>query len=112
MRSVLAIGWDVGGWIGKKQGVAVATLGLTGPEWRGKSRTFRLTDLPSRNWDLPDLIRLYEVREVLEGLAARLATERQTPSTAEALLSCLHEHQEAVQRRHGLGCASFYFLRI
>lgn len=50
------------------------------------------------NTSLSDLIRIYEVREVLEGLAARLVTERQTPGTTEELRRLFHEHEQAVQR--------------
>jgi predicted nuclease with RNAse H fold len=58
MANVLGIGWDVGGWIGRKQGVAVATFGRDGLQWRGHPRAFRLKDLGSRDWSLLDLIRV------------------------------------------------------
>jgi hypothetical protein len=58
MANVLGIGWDVGGWIGRKQGVAVATFGRDGLQWRGQPRAFRLKDLGSPRWSLLDLIRL------------------------------------------------------
>src|SRR5205809_1037073 len=41
MRPVLAVGWDVGGWIGGKQAIAVAT---DGPRWLGSATTFRLAE--------------------------------------------------------------------
>jgi DNA-binding GntR family transcriptional regulator len=45
---------------------------------------------------LDALIRLYEVREVLEGLASRLATERGRPGMVKDLAEALAAHQAAV----------------
>lgn len=55
--TILGVGWDVGGWIGRKQGVAVATLNAAGVTWLGSACSFRLSDLGSPDWTLTDLIR-------------------------------------------------------
>lgn len=57
MKPVLAIGWDVGGWVGKKQAVAVARWANGRPEWLGKPQGFRLNSL-GRDWSLIDLARV------------------------------------------------------
>ena len=41
--SVLGIGWDVGGWMGKKQGVAAVRLGADGLHWVGRPTAFQLS---------------------------------------------------------------------
>ena len=43
-KPVLGIGWDVGGWMGKKQGVAVAQWrpGTGGVQWLGTPTSFKL----------------------------------------------------------------------
>lgn len=46
--------------------------------------------------DLPDLQQLYVVREQLEGLAARLATERLDVDSLTELRATLAEHEEAL----------------
>lgn len=46
--------------------------------------------------ELADLIRIYEVREVLEGLAVGLAARRDDPELADRLADVLHEHEHAV----------------
>lgn len=43
-----------------------------------------------------ELVRLYELREVLEGLAARLATERRTPELIAALQATLAQQEAAI----------------
>jgi DNA-binding GntR family transcriptional regulator len=45
---------------------------------------------------VPELIRLYEIREVLEGLAARLAAERVTPEMVEDMGNTLARHEAAI----------------
>jgi DNA-binding GntR family transcriptional regulator len=45
-----------------------------------------------------DLQSLYEVREVLEGLAARRATERLDSMAKSALASLVEQHREALER--------------
>lgn len=45
---------------------------------------------------VPELIRLYEIREVLEGLSARLAAERTTPAMAQEMAAVLGRHEAAV----------------
>lgn len=44
MSSTVSLGWDVGGWLGKKQAVAVVrhSSGSSAPEWLGISDQFRL----------------------------------------------------------------------
>jgi hypothetical protein len=56
-KQLLAVGWDVGGWVGRKQAVAVAALGPNGVEWQGTATAFRLADLPTADWSLLHLIR-------------------------------------------------------
>jgi hypothetical protein len=51
---VLGVGWDVGGWVGKKQGVAVIGDDL---RWLETPTCFSLRQLPA-DWSLLDLIRL------------------------------------------------------
>lgn len=53
--------------------------------------------------ELADLVRLYEVREVLEGLAARLAAERMTPYMLAQLQDAVAEHEAAVGGGDPLG---------
>jgi DNA-binding GntR family transcriptional regulator len=45
---------------------------------------------------VPELIRLYEIREVLEGLSARLAAERATAATVQQMGEVLGRHEAAV----------------
>jgi DNA-binding GntR family transcriptional regulator len=47
---------------------------------------------------LRELAALYEVREVLEGLSARLATIRSDPELLEEMLALLRQHETAVKR--------------
>jgi hypothetical protein len=88
MANVLGIGWDVGGWIGRKQGVAVATFCRDGLQWRGQPRAFRLKDLGSPDWSLLDLIRLawpevsYDILDnhcVVLAIDAPLGSTRKVP---------------------------------
>lgn len=46
---------------------------------------------------LEDLASLYEVREMLEGLAAKLAAQQQLPSLTDALETILGAHKEAIE---------------
>jgi hypothetical protein len=55
-RPILSIGWDVGGWVGSKQGIAVAIFGTTGIEWPGRPASFALSQLPS-NYGITHFIR-------------------------------------------------------
>jgi len=48
--------------------------------------------------DCKELIQLYEVRELLEGLAARRATERLQKSSLEELKKILEQHQRALEK--------------
>lgn len=45
---------------------------------------------------VPELIRLYEIREVLEGLSARLAALRATPAMVQHMADVLGRHEAAV----------------
>jgi DNA-binding GntR family transcriptional regulator len=45
---------------------------------------------------VPELIRLYEIREVLEGLSARLAADRATPTMVLEMSAVLNRHEAAV----------------
>jgi DNA-binding GntR family transcriptional regulator len=44
-----------------------------------------------------DLAQLYEIREVLEGLAARLAAQRILPRELEELAEILHQHELVIE---------------
>src|SRR5262249_41762003 len=55
MRS-LGIGWDVGGWRGKAQGLAVVEWNGRSPQWLGSSTCFSLSKLKD-DWSLDDLLR-------------------------------------------------------
>ena len=57
-RPLLGVGWDVGGWIGKAQAVAVATLSTESVSWLGTARTFALRKFDNAQWTLLDLIRM------------------------------------------------------
>ena len=57
-RPVLAVGWDVGGWCGKKQGVAVATWGEGRPAWRGHPDSFSVKRLEEAGGSLAAFIRI------------------------------------------------------
>lgn len=46
---------------------------------------------------LSHLVELYEIREVLEGLAARLAAERMTPAVLQQLEEAVAAHEAAVR---------------
>lgn len=45
---------------------------------------------------VPELLRLYEIREVLEGLSARLTAERATPASIKEMGEVLDRHEAAV----------------
>lgn len=51
------------------------------------------------NVSVDDLIQLFEVREMLEGLATRRVTERLTPSTKAELEGVVERHGEALKRK-------------
>jgi DNA-binding GntR family transcriptional regulator len=46
--------------------------------------------------NVPELLRLYEIREVLEGLSARLAAERASPDMIKEMAEVLGRHEAAV----------------
>jgi DNA-binding GntR family transcriptional regulator len=52
--------------------------------------------------DVEDLYRLYEVRELLEGLAARLATERLDKTALAELEEILNQHRKVLEDREDL----------
>jgi hypothetical protein len=70
VKPLLAAGWDLGGWIGPKQGVAVLRFG-NDMEWLGTATSFRLADPPT-DAGLPGLIR----KAWPEASAEVLATHR------------------------------------
>lgn len=49
--------------------------------------------------DAGQLLAIYEVREVLEALAARLAATRATDDALESIRGCLHRHETASLQR-------------
>ncbi len=53
--------------------------------------------------EVEDLYQLYEVRESLEGLAARLATSRRDKSAISELEALVTRHREALEGGEGLG---------
>jgi DNA-binding GntR family transcriptional regulator len=48
-------------------------------------------------------LELYEVRETVEGLAARLAAERVTPETIQEMEDCLSEQEKVVKAQDPIG---------
>jgi hypothetical protein len=58
LTPVLGLGWDVGGWLGKKQAVAAVTWSGTEPKWRESSACFSIQDLDENGASLLDFIRL------------------------------------------------------
>ena len=53
---VLGVGWDVGGWIGNKQAVALAEWKGNSAQWLGTPRCFSVAQLGD-NWSVDDLVR-------------------------------------------------------
>ena len=49
-----------------------------------------------------ELVEIYQVREVLEGLACRLAAENMTPEQVANMYSLLEEHRQQVEFQEGL----------
>jgi hypothetical protein len=58
MRKILAVGWDVGGWRGSKQAVAVVRQLDQQREWVGRPRAFSIEALTQSGGSILDLIRL------------------------------------------------------
>lgn len=58
MRPVLAVGWDVGGWHGSKQAVAVALFEDDILCWQGRPTLFSIANLYHAGGSAIDLIRL------------------------------------------------------
>ena len=55
-QPVLGVGWDVGGWIGRKQAVAIAKWDDHSAQWRGTPVRFSIADL-GESWSVDDLVR-------------------------------------------------------
>ena len=53
---VLGIGWDVGGWIGRKQAVAIVEWNGHSAQWLGMPMRFSMADLRN-DWGVDDLVR-------------------------------------------------------
>jgi hypothetical protein len=58
MRPVLAVGWDAGGWHGRKQAVAVAVVEGQGFQWRGRPALFSISELSELGGSAFDLFRI------------------------------------------------------
>jgi hypothetical protein len=58
MHPVLAVGWDVGGWHGTKQAVAVALLEGDILRWQGRPALFSIANLHESGGSAVDLTRL------------------------------------------------------
>jgi Protein of unknown function (DUF429) len=56
LRRVLGIGWDVGGWRGSGQGIAVVEWAGDSPRWLGSPTSFSLSNLVE-DWGVDDLVR-------------------------------------------------------
>ena len=56
LRRVLGIGWDVGGWRGNGQGIAVVEWADNSPQWLGSPTSFSLSNLVE-DWGVDDLVR-------------------------------------------------------
>jgi hypothetical protein len=55
-QPVLGVGWDVGGWIGRKQAIALAEWKGHSAQWLGSSMCFSVAQL-GENWSVDDLVR-------------------------------------------------------
>jgi hypothetical protein len=55
-QPVLGIGWDVGGWIGRKQAVALAEWKDHSGKWLGTPMRVSVAQL-GENWNMDDLVR-------------------------------------------------------
>jgi len=58
MTGRLAVGWDVGGWQGRNQAIAILRYEDDRWNWFGEARAFSLTELPADNTSLVDFIRM------------------------------------------------------
>ena len=56
LRNTLAIGWDMGGWRGTKQAVAVARWEAGHPVWEGTPSTFSIADIDAQGGTLVALV--------------------------------------------------------
>ncbi len=57
MRPVLGVGWDVGGWHGRKQAFAVARYEDDELHWQGEPAIFSISELNQLGGSVVDLIR-------------------------------------------------------
>lgn len=59
-KPVLGVGWDVGGWLGQKQAVAVVTWENDSgcARWLGSARCFSIGSWHRGDWQIDDLVRL------------------------------------------------------
>jgi len=55
-QPVLGVGWDVGGWIGRKQAIALAEWKGHSAQWLGIQMCFSVAQL-GENWNMDDLVR-------------------------------------------------------
>lgn len=96
-QAVLGVGWDVGGWIGRKQAVAIAEWKDHSVQWLARPTCFSIAQLGER-WGVHDLVRLawpeapseiLESRELVMAIDAplgfplafsELLAQRSTPS--------------------------------
>ena len=96
-QPVLGVGWDVGGWIGRKQAVAIAEWKDHSAQWLATPTCFSIGQLGER-WGVDDLVRcawpdapseILESREVVMAIDAplgfpvafsELLAQRSTPS--------------------------------
>ena len=96
-QPVLGVGWDVGGWIGRKQAVAIAEWKDHSAQWLATPTRFSIADL-GECWGVDDLVRyawpeapseILETRELVMAIDAplgfpvafsELLARRSTPS--------------------------------
>ena len=79
-QPVLGVGWDVGGWIGRKQAVAIAEWNDHSAQWLGTPMRFSIAQL-GEHWGVDDLVRcawpeapseILETRELVMAIDAPL----------------------------------------
>ena len=79
-KPVLGVGWDVGGWLGQKQAVAVVMWenDSGGARWLGSARCFSIGSWNRGDWQIDDLVRLAWAdapHNVLAGFDVNLAID-------------------------------------
>ena len=79
-QPVLGVGWDVGGWIGRKQAVAIAEWKDHSAQWLATPTCFSIAQL-GEHWGVDDLVRcawpeapneILETRELVMAIDAPL----------------------------------------